>query len=180
MPTDVSIQVIQGIVSIASNMSIEDIMMQNGIVSSRKRERTVPRMVSMYLSKKYTRHSLDYIGSLHGGRDHATVLHAVKTVNNLLDTNDRETVVIYSRAKKNIERIMSRNKRISDIIRARSKLLPLKKKLVIVKSFIKNNISLEQRELILNNYLIKCPYCNNEHPIKALSREMQNGNQRKL
>jgi hypothetical protein len=181
MSTDVSIQVIQGIVSIASNIPIEEIIMQDRIISARKREKTVPRMVSMYLAKKYTNHSLGYIGSLHGGRDHATVLHAVKTVNNLLDTNNQETVTIYTRATKNIERIMTKRKKLSDNMRARSKLLPLKKKLIMVKSFIKNNVPLDQREFILNTYLIKCPYCNNdEYTAKALSRKVQKGYKRKL
>ena len=34
----------------------------------------------MYLARKYTRYSLEEIGGHFGGRDHTTVLHAVRTV----------------------------------------------------------------------------------------------------
>jgi chromosomal replication initiator protein len=41
----------------------------------------------MYFSKKYTKSSLASIGSQLGKRDHATVLHACKTVDNLFSTD---------------------------------------------------------------------------------------------
>lgn len=57
----------------------------------RKKERyriTVqPRQIGMYLSNIMTKYSLSRIGSYWGGFDHATVLHACKTVLNLYDTN---------------------------------------------------------------------------------------------
>ena len=40
----------------------------------------IPRMVAMYLSRKLTQKSLQEIGDAFGGRDHGTVLHAIKTV----------------------------------------------------------------------------------------------------
>ena len=40
----------------------------------------LPRQVGMYLSRKYTRHSLEEVGAHFGGRDHTTVMHAVKTI----------------------------------------------------------------------------------------------------
>ena len=52
---------------------------------SRKREIVHARQVSMYLSKKYTDYSLARIGEMTGKRDHATVLHACKNINGLLD-----------------------------------------------------------------------------------------------
>ncbi|MDP3453092.1 MAG: chromosomal replication initiator protein DnaA [Bacteroidales bacterium] len=55
--------------------------------SSRKRELVQARQISMYLSRSHTKSSLASIGSLTGGRDHATVLHACTTVCNLLDTD---------------------------------------------------------------------------------------------
>lgn len=54
---------------------------------SRKREIVQARQIAMYLSKNYTKNSLQTIGSEIGHRDHATVLHACKTVNNLKDTD---------------------------------------------------------------------------------------------
>lgn len=49
---------------------------------SRRRQRSValPRHVGMYLARQHTRHSLEEIGGYFGGRDHTTVLHAVRTV----------------------------------------------------------------------------------------------------
>ena len=52
---------------------------------SRKREIVLARQVSMYLSKKYTDLSLSRIGDMIGKRDHATVLHALKNINGLMD-----------------------------------------------------------------------------------------------
>jgi len=34
----------------------------------------------MYLARRHTRYSLEEIGGYFGGRDHTTVLHAVRTV----------------------------------------------------------------------------------------------------
>ena len=54
---------------------------------TRKREIVQARQVSMYFSKNLTKASLASIGARIGGKDHATVLHACKTVNNLIDTD---------------------------------------------------------------------------------------------
>ncbi len=57
---------------------------------SAKRVRTIarPRQIAMYLSKALTEASLPEIGRKFGGRDHATVMHAVKRVTELM-LNDR-------------------------------------------------------------------------------------------
>jgi chromosomal replication initiator protein len=39
-----------------------------------------PRQVAMYLAKEMTQKSLPEIGELFGGRDHTTVLHAVRKI----------------------------------------------------------------------------------------------------
>ncbi len=49
----------------------------------RTRSITRPRQVAMALSKELTNHSLPEIGDAFGGRDHTTVLHACKVVNDL-------------------------------------------------------------------------------------------------
>jgi chromosomal replication initiator protein len=56
---------------------------------TRKREIVQARQIAMYFSKSLTKASLASIGSQIGGKDHATVLHACKTVNNLIDTDKR-------------------------------------------------------------------------------------------
>jgi len=52
---------------------------------SRKREVVQARQIAMYLSKQLTKSSLASIGNTIGQRDHATVLHACKIVNDLMD-----------------------------------------------------------------------------------------------
>ncbi|HTV48518.1 MAG TPA: chromosomal replication initiator protein DnaA [Phycisphaerae bacterium] len=41
---------------------------------------SMPRQICMYLARKRTRHSLQEIGGYFGGRDHTTVMHAIKTI----------------------------------------------------------------------------------------------------
>jgi len=56
---------------------------------SKRRARAVarPRQVAMYLAKKMTPRSLPEIGRIFGGRDHSTVIHAVRTIEGLRQTN---------------------------------------------------------------------------------------------
>lgn len=53
-----------------------------------------PRQIAMYLSRMLTSHSLQEIGDAFGGRDHGTVIHACKTVENYMeqDATVRRTV----------------------------------------------------------------------------------------
>src|SRR5690606_7120332 len=52
-----------------------------------RRNRSVarPRQVAMYLAKQITTRSFPEIGRAFGGRDHTTVIHAVKTIENLVE-----------------------------------------------------------------------------------------------
>jgi chromosomal replication initiator protein len=50
----------------------------------RSRHVLLPRQVSMYLARKLTRLSLEQIGEFFGGRDHSTVLHACRKVEQAL------------------------------------------------------------------------------------------------
>ncbi|MFT5062071.1 MAG: chromosomal replication initiator protein, partial [Polaromonas sp.] len=67
-----------------------------------KRTRTIarPRQVAMYLAKTMTQRSLPEIGRRFGGRDHTTVIHAVRRIKELQDTDQRiaEDVVLLRRA----------------------------------------------------------------------------------
>ena len=68
--------------------------------AKRSRNLVVPRQIAMYLCKEMTDNSLPQIGKEFGGRDHTTVLHACKKINNnlfeLQDTIDYLTKVISS------------------------------------------------------------------------------------
>lgn len=56
---------------------------------SKRRTRSLarPRQVAMALAKELTNHSLPEIGNAFGGRDHTTVLHAFRKIQELRDTN---------------------------------------------------------------------------------------------
>jgi chromosomal replication initiator protein len=79
---DVSINQIQKVVSDYFNMDIETLQSK-----TRKRHIVQARQIAMYFAKKMTKSSLASIGKQIGSRDHATVLHACKTVNNLQSTD---------------------------------------------------------------------------------------------
>lgn len=54
---------------------------------TRKKEIVIARQMAMYFSKEFTQHSLKSIGYHFGGRDHSTVIHAVQTVNDMIETD---------------------------------------------------------------------------------------------
>ncbi|MCF8302632.1 MAG: chromosomal replication initiator protein DnaA [Bacteroidales bacterium] len=79
---EISIDYIQKMVSDYFNIPTELINSK-----TRKREVVQARQLAMFFSKKHTKASLATIGLHCGNKDHATVLHACKTVNNLIDTD---------------------------------------------------------------------------------------------
>ena len=56
---------------------------------TRKREAVQARQISMHFIKQYTKTSLASIGKIFGGRDHSTVIHAVQTVKDLMETDPK-------------------------------------------------------------------------------------------
>ena len=79
---EVSIDYIQKIVSDYFQMDVDTLQSK-----TRKRHIVQARQLAMFFSKKLTKASLASIGSQIGKRDHATVLHACKTVDNLSSTD---------------------------------------------------------------------------------------------
>ena len=94
---EIDIKYIQEVVSKFFSISIEDMKDK-----ARNKEIVIARQVAMFFSKDFTNNSLKSIGFHFGGRDHSTVIHAVQSVNDMIDTDN-----IF---KKNIEEI---NRRIS-------------------------------------------------------------------
>ena len=82
----VTIEEIKRVVSTHFNLRISDL-------TSARRSRAVarPRQVAMYLCKTLTQKSLPEIGRGFGNRDHTTVIHAVKVIEKLKETDDRMT-----------------------------------------------------------------------------------------
>ncbi|MGV6831301.1 MAG: chromosomal replication initiator protein DnaA [bacterium] len=79
---EVSIDYIQKVVSDYFQMDVETLQSK-----TRKRHIVQARQLAMFFAKKFTKASLASIGSQIGKRDHATVLHACKTVDNLSSTD---------------------------------------------------------------------------------------------
>ncbi|MFP3860216.1 MAG: chromosomal replication initiator protein DnaA [Bacteroidales bacterium] len=92
---EISVDYIQKIVCDYFNINPEQLHSK-----TRKREIVQARQIAMFFSKSLTKSSLASIGSQIGGKDHATVLHACKTVNNLMDTDKRFKVTIENIEKK--------------------------------------------------------------------------------
>lgn len=56
---------------------------------SRKRKFVEPRMIIIWLLRKYTNLSLKTIGAMFGNRDHSTMIHSAEAIKNLIDTDYR-------------------------------------------------------------------------------------------
>jgi chromosomal replication initiator protein len=64
-----------------------DIKLSDLMSKRRHKSVTLPRQVCMWLARKHTRFSLEEIGGYFGGRDHTTVMHAVRTVGSRAQTD---------------------------------------------------------------------------------------------
>ena len=93
----ISIDNIQKTVALYFNIKISDMV-------SKRRNRAVarPRQMAMALAKELTNHSLPEIGDAFGGRDHTTVLHACRKINEL-----KEATAETAEDHKNLVRLLS-------------------------------------------------------------------------
>ncbi|WP_431135415.1 chromosomal replication initiator protein DnaA [Psychroserpens mesophilus] len=92
---EVSIDYIQKVVSDYFQMDVSTLQSK-----TRKRHIVQARQLAMFFAKKYTKASLASIGSQIGKRDHATVLHACKTVDNLSSTDKQFRKYVEDLSKK--------------------------------------------------------------------------------
>jgi len=90
----VTIDKIQNTVASFFNLALSEMLSQR-----RSRPLARPRQIAMYLSKKMTTRSLPEIGRRFSNRDHTTVIHAVKTITRISETDEE--------MKKNIEHLKS-------------------------------------------------------------------------
>lgn len=69
---------------------VEFFQLRPADMTTRRRPSNIafPRQIAMYLSRNMTNHSLQEIGESFGGRDHGTVIHACKTVVNMMEQDD--------------------------------------------------------------------------------------------
>ena len=80
----INVESIQNIVAVYFNLNIQEMLSPR-----RSRSLARPRQIAMYLAKKYTTNSLPDIGRKFSNRDHTTVIHAVKKIDELIK-NDNE------------------------------------------------------------------------------------------
>ncbi len=83
-PKHLSIQDILDTISVFYDIKLIDLLSKR-----RNKSITMPRQVGMWLARHHTRFSLEEIGGYFGGRDHTTVMHAIKSVESKKTTNDQ-------------------------------------------------------------------------------------------
>ena len=79
-----NIESIQNIVAAYFNLNIQEMLSQR-----RSRSLARPRQIAMYLAKQYTTNSLPDIGRRFSNRDHTTVIHAVKKIDELIKKDNQ-------------------------------------------------------------------------------------------
>ena len=75
----INVELIQNTVAAHYNLGIQEMLSQR-----RSRSLARPRQIAMYLAKQYTTNSLPDIGRKFSNRDHTTVIHAVKKIDELI------------------------------------------------------------------------------------------------
>jgi len=86
----INVESIQNLVASHFNLNIQELLSPR-----RSRALARPRQIAMYLSKQHTTNSLPDIGRKFSNRDHTTVIHAVKKIDELIkkDNEIRESVI---------------------------------------------------------------------------------------
>ena len=92
----INVESIQNIVAVYFNLNIQEMLSPR-----RSRSLARPRQIAMYLAKKYTTNSLPDIGRKFSNRDHTTVIHAVKKIEELIK-NDNEIKQSITEIKKRL------------------------------------------------------------------------------
>lgn len=77
-----------------------DLRIQDLKSEKKQKNIAIPRQIAMFLSRKYTGSSFPEIGDKFGGKDHSTVIHAVRKIENLLGKDISLTKSINSISKK--------------------------------------------------------------------------------
>ena len=86
----INIEYIQNLVASYFNLNIQELLSPR-----RSRSLARPRQIAMYLAKQHTTNSLPDIGRKFSNRDHTTVIHAVKKIDELIkkDNDIRQNVI---------------------------------------------------------------------------------------
>jgi len=86
----INVETIQNLVASHFNLNIQEMLSPR-----RSRALARPRQIAMYLTKQHTTNSLPDIGRKFSNRDHTTVIHAVKKIDELIkkDNGIRESII---------------------------------------------------------------------------------------
>ena len=86
----INVEFIQNLVASHFNLNIQELLSPR-----RSRSLARPRQIAMYLAKQHTTNSLPDIGRKFSNRDHTTVIHAVKKIDELIkkDNEIRQSVI---------------------------------------------------------------------------------------
>jgi len=99
----------ESICKIVSNVSgIQIAELKN---NARKQEIVAARHVAMFMIQKYVKSSLKEIGKHFGNRNHTTVVHACKSVQDKLKINDAAITALYNTTKDIINKIQHEGQR---------------------------------------------------------------------
>ena len=91
----VSVESIQKIVATYFNLNLQEMLS-----SRRSRSLARPRQIAMYLAKQHTTNSLPDIGRKFSNRDHTTVIHAVKKIDELIKKDNDIKQSVFELKKK--------------------------------------------------------------------------------
>ena len=91
----VNVEFIQNLVASHFNLSIQELLSQR-----RSRSLARPRQIAMYLAKQHTTNSLPDIGRKFSNRDHTTVIHAVKKIDELIKKDNDIKQSVFELKKK--------------------------------------------------------------------------------
>jgi len=86
----INVEFIQNLVASHFNLNIQELLSPR-----RSRSLARPRQIAMYLAKQHTTNSLPDIGRKFSNRDHTTVIHAVKKIDELIkkDNEIRQNII---------------------------------------------------------------------------------------
>ena len=91
MPRYVDVQEIKTTISDVINVVTDYFKTSEDVICSRSRKQEIVymRQLAIYLSSKHTEQSTVQIGNRLGGRNHATVIHSINQIRNLIDTDEK-------------------------------------------------------------------------------------------
>jgi chromosomal replication initiator protein len=128
----ITVEKIQFIVSDVTKIPPVIFLAPDGSLRAREPDRVIARQLSIIFSREYTKLSETAIGEKHGGRTHATVIHAIKAVSNALDTGYVPISEPYRKIERKIKDHIIRIDRTS-----------------LIKTWIRNRVPLAKREEML-------------------------------